>query len=87
MSEQISAFSGDPYDRSGPAVSEEQALHWSNYGPLKSRCGKATFPDLKTVRAFRKERSAIRQAHEALRPAQVRGLITRSSGVGAGCQD
>ena len=79
MAKLVAAPVGDPNRRSCPAVSEEEARLWPDFGPLRSKDGKATFPNLMSVRAFRREHWAIRQAQEALRPAQVRGLFQRSA--------
>ena len=79
MAHLVAAPVGDPNRRSRPAVSEDEALLWPDFGPLRSKDGKGTFPNLMTVRVFRREHWAIRQAQKALRPAQVRGLYQRST--------
>ena len=79
MAQFVAAPVGDPNHRSRPAVSEKEARRWPDFGPLRSNGGGKTFPNLMTVRAFRREHWAIRQAQEALRPAQVRGLFQRSA--------
>ena len=82
MAEQYFDLVGDSYRRSPPAINEQEALRQPTFGPLCSGDGSSIFPDLKIVRAFRKEHCAIRHAQEILTPAQVRGLFVRASAAG-----